>query len=354
MKFKAKTGRVVTRDWDLSARVGLSVLIIVVAAISIPDFLSANNSFAVLQVVAPIGIAALGVGVTMLAGEFDLSIGSMAVLGGVISVLLAGNGPLVCILVPVLIGAALGAAQGFAISWLRVSSLVITIGTLILFRGLAYVLAHDNSVVMTNFDIGAALNQRLWIFSPMSLVFLSLAVLVWLLLRYTKFGHEIYAIGGGRREAQAAGIAPVRPLVIVFAISGSLGALAGSLVSLTIGGATPTGFGEVLLSSIGAAVIGGVALSGGKGSPWGIVIGALALGVISNAVSVLGAPVFVSQFLIGGLLLAALAAETLSARTNRRLPTSAPTPPAPTRQRQRHRPLRPRRHDARASPNRSG
>jgi ribose transport system permease protein len=329
MTFKTAVQRAAPRDWDLAARIALSALIIVAAAFAIPDFLSVNNSFAVLQVVAPIGIAALGVGVTMLAGEFDLSIGSMAVLGGVISVLLSDSGPLVCIVVPVLVGALLGSAQGYAISRLRVSSLVITIGTLILFRGVAYVLANDASVVMKTFDIGTALNQRLWIFSPMSLVFLGLAVLLWLLLRYTKFGHEVYAVGGGRREAQAAGIAPVRPLVLVFAISGSLGALAGSLVSLSIGGATPTGFGEILLSSIAAAVIGGIALSGGRGSSWGIVLGALALGVISNGVSVLGAPVFVSQFLTGGLLLAALAAEVLSARSNRARAGGSSSAPAP-------------------------
>ncbi len=167
MNFKTRSGLGV-RDWDLSARIGLSALIVIAAAFTIPDFLSVNNVFSVLQVVAPIGIAALGVGVTMLAGEFDLSIGSMAVLGGVVSVLLAADGAVVCIIIPVLMGACLGAAQGFAISWLRVSSLVITIGTLILFRGLAYVLAHDNSVVLANFDIGTALNQRLWIFSPRS------------------------------------------------------------------------------------------------------------------------------------------------------------------------------------------
>lgn len=309
-------------DWDVVTRIGLAVLIIVVAMIVIPGFASTNNTFSVLQVVAPIGIAALGVGITMLAGEFDLSIGSTAVLGGVISVLLAGHGPLVCIAVPVLVGALLGSAQGYVISRLGVSSLVITIGTLILFRGIAYILAGDTSVSLTNFDIGLALSHRYWIFSPLSLTFIVLTVLAWVFLRYSKYGHEIYAVGGGRRESRAAGIAPVRPLVIVFAISGSMGGLTGALVSLSIGGATPTGFSEILLSSIAAAVIGGIALSGGKGSAWGIVLGAVALGVISNGVSVLGAPVFVAQFLTGGLLLAALTAEMLSFRSARRASSS--------------------------------
>jgi ribose transport system permease protein len=318
MNMLSQRLQVAVRDWDLVARVSLSLLIIIGAAVAIPNFTSANNMFSVLQVVAPIGIAALGVGVTMLAGEFDLSIGSMAVLGGVTSILLAGYGPLVCILVPVLMGAVLGGLQGWLISLVKVSSLVVTIGTLILFQGFAYVLSGDTSVSLTNFDIGIMLSQRIWIFSPLSLVFIGLTVLLWLVLRFSKFGHEVYAIGGGRREAQAAGLSPVRPLILVFAISGSMGALTGSLVSLGIGGATPTGFSEILLSSIGAAVIGGIALSGGKGSPWGIVLGAVALGVISNVVGVVGAPVFVSQFLTGGLLLAALAAEMLSSRSSSR------------------------------------
>jgi ribose transport system permease protein len=306
-----------TRDWDLAARLGLSLVIIIGFALVVPRFLSTNNVFSVLQVVAPIGIAALGVGVTMLAGEFDLSIGSMAAVGGVASILLAGNGPVISILVPMLIGALLGAGQGALISKLKISSLVVTIGTLILLRGLAYVLSGEKSVFLTDFGIGKALSQRIWVFSPLSLVFIILVFIVWIVLRYTKFGHEVYAMGGGRREAQAAGLSPFRPLVTVFAFSGSMGALAGALVSLSIGGAAPTAFSEILLSSVAAAVIGGIALSGGKGSPWGLVLGAVALGVISNGVSVLGAPVYVLQFLTGGLLLAALAAEMLTSRSPR-------------------------------------
>lgn len=322
----ASTARKASRfvDRDLAARIALSVVIVVVAAFVIPGFGTRNNVASLLQVLAPIGIAALGVGVTMIAGEFDLSIGSSAVLGGVLSIRFADQGPVAALVVPLVVVGALGALQGLLISWLKISSLVVTIGTLILFQGVAYIIANENSVSLTNFDIGIALSTHYWIFAPMSLIFLALAVLLWLFLHFTRLGHELYAIGGGRREAVASGVSARRPLVFAFAFSACMGALTGALVSLSAGGATPTGFSDVLLTSIAAAVIGGVALSGGRGSTWGIVLGALALAVISNAITVLGAPVFVTDFLTGALLLAALAAEMLSGRPLRRPRTPSP------------------------------
>jgi ribose transport system permease protein len=319
---------VAVRDSDLLARVALCLAVIIGFAFAVPDFLSTNSGFSVLQVVAPLGIAALGIGVTMIAGEVDLSIGSMAVLGGVIAVNLADSGAAIAIAGPVLLGAALGALQGFGISRIRMSSLVLTIGTLILFQGIAYLVAGNTSVSMTNFAISETLDTRYVIFSPISFIFLALVVGTWALLKQTKYGGELYAIGGGRREAEAAGVRTLRPLVLAFAFSGAMGGLVGALVSLQTGGATPTGFSGLLLNAVAASVIGGIALSGGKGSPWGIALGALALGVISNGVNVLGAQFYVSQFLIAGLLLIVLAAEMAGARWQKRAASAPPRPNA--------------------------
>lgn len=299
---------------DLILRLLILLVVITAFSIVIRGFISINNLYSVMQVATPIGFAAVGVGVTMLAGEFDLSIGSMTVLGGVIAVSMAPLGAGVAIAAAVAVGIALGAMQGFFIALLRVSSLVVTIGTLILFRGFAYLLAGDASVTLTSFEFGKWLNTRLLMFSPFSLLLIILVIAVWWTLNYSKIGHEIMAIGGGRREAVAGGVKPRRPITIAFAFSGGMAALGGALVSLSIGGATPTGFTETLLSAVAAAVIGGIALSGGKGSPWGILIGTLALGVISSGVSVLGAPVYISQLLTGGLLLIALLTEMVSRR----------------------------------------
>ena len=297
------------RDYDLLARLALCLAVIVGFAVAVPNFLTSDSAFAVLQVVAPLGIAALGIGVTMIAGEVDLSIGSMAALGGVLSIKLGLHGWVLGIFVPLLCGAALGAAQGAIIGVVRISSLVLTIGTLILFSGLAYLLSGENAISLTSFGVGNFLDSRLSIFSPFSLIFIGIAVALWLLLTYSRSGRELYAIGGGRQEAIAAGVSTLRPLVFAFACSGALGALSGALASMESGGATPTGFSSLLLNAVTAAVIGGIALSGGKGSPWGVVLGALALGVISNGVNVLGAQDYVVQFATGGLLFLVLVTE---------------------------------------------
>jgi ribose transport system permease protein len=306
------------RDWDIAFRVGICLTAIIAFAIASPGFISTNNSFTVLQTAAFSGMAALGVGVTMIAGEFDLSIGSMAVLGGVVAIKLQDNGMAVAILVPVIGAAVVGALQGVIISVLRISSLTLTIGTLILLSGLAYIVSGQTSISLTNFDISLTLSTRYWIFSPVSLTFLALTVLTWLFLRYSRYGRELYAIGGARREAEAAGVRTLRPLTLAFAFSGAMGALTGVVVSLTSGGATPTGFSDLLLSAVAAAVIGGVALSGGRGGAWGITLGSLTLAVLITGIDVLGAPFYVNQFVTGGLLLAVLALEMIGDRLRRR------------------------------------
>jgi ribose transport system permease protein len=294
---------------DLLVRVGILAVVIVAFSIVIRGFVSVNNVYSILQVTAPIGIAAIGVGVTMLAGEFDLSIGSNAVLGGVMAVSLAPVSPLAGVLAAIAVGIVLGGLQGQLISRLRISSLVITVGSGILIRGIAYLITGDSSKALTSFDFGHALNTRLGPLSPFSILLVLAVAVVWAYLRYTKSGRELLAVGGGRREAIAAGIPARRPITLAFAFSGAMGALSGALVSFSVGGVTPTGFTDTLLSAVAASVIGGIALSGGKGSPWGILIGAVALGVVSSGVSVLGAPVYVSQLLSAGLLLIALVAE---------------------------------------------
>lgn len=304
------------RDWDLIGRLVLCLLVIVGFAVAVPNFVSTNSAFAVLQVVSPLGLAGLGVGVTMIAGEVDLSIGSMAALGGILAIRLGGSGWILAIFLPLAMGALIGAVQGFLISLIRVSSLVLTIGTLILISGLAYVVSGETAISLTNFSVGNFLDTRLFILSPFSLIFVLVTALAWATLRYTRYGLELVAIGGGRREAQAAGISTRQPLTIAFAFSGAMGALTGVLVSMESGGATPNGFANVLLNAVAAAVIGGIALSGGRGSPWGVALGALALGVISNGVNVLGAEAYVSQFLIGGLLFLVLVAEMVMKDVN--------------------------------------
>ena len=168
---------------------------------------------------------------------------------------------------------------------LKIQSLVFTLGTLIVLRGLAFMISGENTVVMPDLNMSNSVRRQLWIFSPFSLVTIAVFVAIGLFLRYTRPGREVYAIGGGRQEAAAAGVPVVRPLVLAFALSGSLAALTGALTSIKSGSAGPATFEELLLPAVTAALIGGVSLFGGKGSVFGIAIGALTLRFIISGLS---------------------------------------------------------------------
>ena len=304
--------RVETITW---ARLALFVGVFVVFAISDRRFAAPNNIFTIFEGFAWLGLAALAVGLTIIAGELDLSVGSVAAVAGIIAVSVVEDiGLVAAVVVATLLGLVFGAAQGYLIHRLRIHSLVFTLGTLIGLRGLAFMISGENTVVMKNLDIADTVRHQLWIFSPFSLVTILVFALVGLFLVYTRFGREIFAIGGGRQEAAAAGVPLVRPLVLTFALSGSMAALAGALTSIKSGSAGPAAFEQLLLPAATAALIGGVSLLGGKGSVYGIVVGTLTLRFITSGLSLGGAPFYVLTLATGAVLIVVVVLELVVER----------------------------------------
>jgi len=129
----------------------------------------------------------------------------------------------------------------------------------------------------------------------------------------TLWGREIYAIGGGRAESRAAGVPQRRPLIVVFAASAAFAALAGGVISIRSGSASPLGFEAVLLEAVAACLIGGVALDGGKGGFLGILIGLFTLRLVISGIASLGAPFWAQNLAAGSLLIFVIVAEALSA-----------------------------------------
>ena len=304
--------RVETITW---ARLALFVGVFVVFAISDRRFAAPNNIFTIFEGFAWLGLAALAVGLTIIAGELDLSVGSVAAVAGIIAVLVVEDiGLVAAVVVATLLGLVFGAAQGYLIHRLKIHSLVFTLGTLIGLRGLAFMISGENTVVMKNLDIADTVRHQLWIFSPFSLVTILVFALVGLFLVYTRFGREIFAIGGGRQEAAAAGVPLVRPLVLTFALSGSMAALAGALTSIKSGSAGPAAFEQLLLPAATAALIGGVSLLGGKGSVYGIAVGTLTLRFITSGLSLGGAPFYVLTLATGAVLIVVVVLELVVER----------------------------------------
>ena len=304
--------RVETIAW---ARLALFVGVFVVFAIADRRFATPNNIFTIFEGFAWLGLAALAVGLTIIAGELDLSVGSVAAVAGIIAVSIVEDiGLFGAVVVAALLGMAYGAVQGYLIHRLKIHSLVFTLGTLIGLRGLAFMISGENTVVMKDLDIADVVRNQLWIFSPFSIVTILVFTLVGLFLVYTRYGREIFAIGGGRQEAAAAGVPLVRPLVLAFALSGSMAALAGALTSIKSGSAGPAAFEQLLLPAATAALIGGVSLLGGKGSVVGIAIGTLTLRFITSGLSLGGAPFYVLTLATGAVLIVVVVLELVVER----------------------------------------
>jgi ribose/xylose/arabinose/galactoside ABC-type transport system permease subunit len=302
----------------MASRLVLAIAVFAYFALSDDRFFTTNNVFTIFEGFAQLGLAALAIGLTIIAGELDLSIGSAAAVGGILAVTWAGLGLVPTVLLVTLVGAAFGAIQGYAIHRLKIASIVFTLGTLIALRGFAFLISNEDTVVVPDLDIAKVVKHQLWIVSPFSLVTIAVLVATALFLRYSRWGREIFAIGGGRAEAVAAGVPLARPLVLTFMLSGAMAGLTGALTSLKSGSASPGGFADLLLPAATAALIGGVAITGGSGSVLGIAVGSLTLRFVISGLSLRAEPYYVLTFVTGMLLLFVIAIELLVDRPEAR------------------------------------
>lgn len=255
------------------------------------------------QGLAQLGLVALGLGLTMIAGEFDLSVVGTYALGGMLAVRTGQSSPVLGVVVAVAAGAAIGAAQGGLIAGLRIPSLPVTLATYIALLGLTSAMSGGLSV--TYDDSGASLwvNKTIaGIFSPRSLITIAAFVIAALILGGTRLGRELRAIGGDRRASRVAGIRVGRTLVGLFTVSGALAALGGALLSYGYASANPDpGLQPLILSTV-ACLIGGVSLAGGRGLPAGLLAGALAVALVGQIAAITALPDYYTELLYAALL----------------------------------------------------
>ncbi len=262
------------------------------------------NVYDIFQNFASYGLVALALGITIIAGEFDLSVSSMYLFGGMVAVLTGASSPWLGILAALGAAVLVGVVQGGLIAGFRLNSMPLTLGGYLVVLGITYILGHDKSVIYENYDVGLRLDQPvLQIFSIRSLVSLGIFALAALVLRYLRVGRDIRAIGGDRRAARVAGVPVDRLIVGVFVVAAIGAALPGAMLSYSLATASPTNIGfDVLTFSATAALIGGVSLSGGKGGAAGIAAGVLSLSVLQEILAILRSPGYVSSLITGGLL----------------------------------------------------
>ncbi|MFR9803696.1 ABC transporter permease [Pseudonocardia sp. RS010] len=288
-------------------QVAILLVVLVVLTTTSTQFRGPSAAFSTLEGFGLLGIVALGVAVTMIAGELDLSAASMTTLGSVIAVRASDLGLLPAILAAVAVCLLIGLVHGLVIARTGINSLVLTIGSLVLLQGIAWVASGEGPVVVTDYAVSDQVLLRWWILSPSSVIALVVFVGVGVFLAKTRNGREIYAIGGGRKESLAAGVPLARPLTTAFAISGACAGLAGALAAMRSGSATPDAFETLLLTGVAAALIGGIALSGGSGTVLNVAIGVAVLSLITAGFSAQGAATYVVQLWTGVVLIATIA-----------------------------------------------
>ena len=285
----------------------LAVMVVVMALLPVvtDHTVRTANAYDVMQNFASYGLVALALGITIMAGEFDLSVSSMYLLGGMVAVLTGDGDPLLGIAAALGTAVVVGLVQGTLVARFRLNSMPVTLGGYLVVLGITYIAGSGKSVTYNHYTVGLRLDQPvLQVFSIRSLVAVGVFVAAGLVLRYVRVGRDIRAIGGDRRASRIAG-APVDRLLVGVFIASALGAaLPGALLSYSLAYASPTNIGfDVLTFSATAALIGGVSLSGGRGSPAGIAAGVLSLSVLQEILSILQSPDYVQSLITGGLLL---------------------------------------------------
>lgn len=290
------------------------VLLFFALAIVSPHFLQVRNLTTILRQATVVTIISVGMVMIMIAGEIDLSVGSLSALAGVYAAysLSHSSSITVAVLVGIAVGAVCGWINGFATTRLHVPSFIATLGTMGIFRGVALLVTGGVPVTSLPARFGELADGNLFHVIPMPVLFLvAIVVLGHFLLNRTRLGRYCYALGSNRAACVHSGINTRRYVLLLFVIAGAMTGLAGVLeASRLITGQPTTGVGYEL-DAIAAVVIGGGTLTGGEGSVIGTVAGSFIMGLIRNGTNLLGISPFVQQILIGVVIVAVVGIDEI-------------------------------------------
>ena len=291
-------------------------IVILAAAVSAPNFLSAANIHDLMSAMAVLGIVSVGQTVVILSGGIDLSVGMLM---GLVTVLTNGimNGDPALAWPMVALGVAIGLAAGFANGVLliltRIDPLILTFGMLSILTGAIFVYT-DRTVGSAPGNFRQIAERSLGPFPILFLVMASVALVAWVVLTRTRFGRYIYAIGGSEEHARRAGVAVGRMKVAIYTISGLYAGIAGVGLAARIGsGYTLAGQGFEL-DSIVAVVLGGTSLAGGRGGVIGTLGSVLFLTILSNGLNLAGISPYAQQVVKGLVVVAAVVLYTRARR----------------------------------------
>jgi len=299
------------------------LVLMLVFSIAEPRFFSELNLFNVMRQISITGLIALGMTFVILTGGIDLSVGSVVAVAGLVAaglakgsaqntlslggVAAAGAPVLIAAGAAVLVGLAAGLVQGAAVTRLDVPPFVVTLGGLSAFRGVA--LLYSGGGPISSFGE----SYRFWGQGKLGpvpvpvIVFLVAALLCHIVLRHTRYGRHVYAVGGNPEAARLSGINVKALLLSVYVIVGMFAGLAGFMLSSRLNAAEAVAGIGYEMTGIAAVVIGGTSLFGGVGSVPGTVVGAILMGVLLNGLVLMNVSPYVTQIIVGSIIVLAVA-----------------------------------------------
>lgn len=307
-------------------REAMLVLLIIASvmamSIGMPRFLKLGNFANIFADSSILIMVALGQFLVILTGGIDLSIGSMiafcGMLGALINMNYPGLSPVWCLVAGAATGAGLGLFNGVLVAYGKIPAIIVTLGTMGIFRGFTYVLskgqwvtAHEMTEGFTNIPHGTLFGV------PNIILFAILtSIAIYYFIQFTRTGRELYAIGGNKAAAVLVGIKEERLQLLIFTICGLISGIAGVLWAARYAAAVnemATGF---ELMTVAACVLGGVSISGGSGLVGGVILGALFMGLLSNSLTMIKNMAFYQMFMQGMVVIIAMVFNELMARNS--------------------------------------
>lgn len=293
--------------------------VILLSIVTSGRFLRIDNLTNVLVQIAPIGIIALGMMFAIITKGIDLSVGATVALSAVVAASLAQNssianaffpGLVVPVIVPVmaglLVGALVGGVVGFLIATFKIPPFIATLGMMTAARGLALIYTGGRPVSQLAPGFNWIGQGRLLGIPVPIWLFVLATIVIWIILNHTRFGRHVYAIGGNDQAARVSGINIERTQFFIYTLIGLLAGLAGLILAARIGSGNPQLGTMMELDVITATVIGGTSFTGGIGTVWGVIVGALIIGVINNGLDLLNVSPFMQMVVKGGIIVTAI------------------------------------------------
>ncbi len=297
-------------------------LFLLIGSLSSPYFLTLNNLTGILQNITFLGFLCIGVGLVLMAGEIDISVGSIFGLSGVVTALVLKNGYQLAAAIGtgLVVGTTCGLVNGVVAQVIKVPVVVMTLATLGIYRAIALALANgspvgglpDNPLFFDWFGQGAVAQ-----ISFITVLFLIVAVVAEIVLRWTSSGFRLLAIGSNPEAAHLVGFHVERTRVLLLVFSGFIAGLSGVCSVAYLDTASPTAGSGYELSVLAAVIIGGVKLSGGRGSILGVLLGLCVIGIFQNLIVLWGVSPNWTQGVSGLVLIAAMTLIWLTRRNER-------------------------------------